>query len=281
MENVSLTLGTVQMTSSDDRNENLDKAEGYIEQAVKDHKADVVVIPEFFNIPYVFQWRDYAHIDRAEPADGPSITRMRELAKRHGIGLIATIFEEEAAGLYYDTAFFIDESGEIRGKYRKTHPAAVQSLEKIYFRYGSHFPVVNLRGIKFGAVICYDTFFPETARCVAVRGAEVIVAPFAAPPLEPWRSVMIARGFENGVWFSPSNKVGREGDWTFGGQSMIVAPTGRVASELDNTAEGVISAPISREEVFMARREKPMFRDRRPDLYAPICAPTEDILSST
>ena len=109
----------------------------------------------------------------------------------------------------------------------------------------------------------------------------MIVDPFAAPPMEAWRSVMIARAFENGVWFSPANKVGVEGEWTFGGRSMIVDPTGRAVSELDDAAEGVISAPISREAVYMARREKPMFRDRRPDLYSPLCTPTEDILSST
>src|SRR5690606_5198617 len=136
MTDTEIRLATVQMTSGDALEDNLDKAEAYIEQAVKEHSADLVVVPEFFNIPYVFQWRDYAHIDRAEPADGPTITRMRKLAKQHGIGLVATIFEEEAAGLYYDTAFFIERDGSIVGKYRKVHPAAVESLEKIYFRYG-------------------------------------------------------------------------------------------------------------------------------------------------
>lgn len=277
MNDAEIRLATVQMTSGDALEDNLDKAEAYIEQAVKEHSADLVVVPEFFNIPYVFQWRDYAHIDRAEPADGPTITRMRKLAKQHGIGLVATIFEEEAAGLYYDTAFFIERDGSIVGKYRKVHPAAVESLEKIYFRYGSHFPVVRLCGLKVGAIICYDTFFPESARSVAVNGAELIVVPFAAPEVPAWRSVMIARAFENGVWFAPTNKVGREGDWTFGGASMIVDPFGDVAAEIEDNREGVIAATVTRKAVFDARRIKPMFRDRRPDLYTPICTTTEDI----
>jgi len=277
MTDAEVKLAVVQMNSGDDRDANLDKAEAFVETAVREHEAGLVVVPEFFNIPYVFQWRDYAHIDRAERADGPTITRMRALAKQHGIGLVATIFEEEAAGLYYDTAFFIERDGSIVGKYRKAHPAAVQSLEKIYFRFGSHFPVVNLCGLRVGAIICYDTFFPESARCVAVNGAELIVVPFAAPPVGPWRSVMVARAFENGAWFAPTNKVGREGDWTFGGKSMIVDPYGSVAAECDDSGEGVISSLVTRHDVFAARREKPMFRDRRPDLYAPLCTPTEDI----
>lgn len=277
MHEGEITLAAIQMNSGDDVKGNLAKAEAYIEQAVRQNNAGLVVVPEFFNIPYVFQWRDYAHIDRAERADGPTITLMRKLAKQHGVGIVATIFEEEAAGLYYDTAFFIERDGSVVGKYRKTHPAAVQSLEKIYFRFGSRFPVVKLCGLKVGAIICYDTFFPETARCVAVNGAELIVVPFAAPAVPAWRSVMITRAFENGVWFAPTNKVGLEGEWTFGGASMIVDPFGEVAAECGDAEEGVIAAQIVREAVFAARREKPMFRDRRPDLYGPLVAATEEI----
>ena len=270
-------LAIVQMNSTDDLKDNLAKAEAFVTEAATKHGAGLVVVPEFFNIPYVFQYRDYAHIDRAEPEDGPSITLMRKLARQHGIALVATIFEEEAAGLCYDTAYFIEADGEIVGKYRKAHPAAVQSLEKIYFRYGSHFPVFRLRGLNVGAIICYDTLFPESARCVALNGAELIVVPFAAPHLPAWRSIMVTRAFENGAWFAPANKVGPEGDWVFGGQSMIVDPTGEVAAEFDAHEEGVRSALVSRKAVYDARRIKPMFRDRRPDLYTPISTQTEDI----
>lgn len=279
MTPIETKLANIQMNSSDDLKANLDKAEAYIVEAVKDHDAQIVVVPEFFNIPYVFQWRDYGHIDRAEHQDGPTITRMRKLAEQFRISLVATIFEEESAGLYYDTAFFIAPDGAIVGKYRKTHPAAVESLEKIYFRYGSSFPVIKLGGLRVGAIICYDTFFPETARCSAVNGAELIVVPFAAPRVKPWREVMIARAFENGAWFAPTNKVGLEGEWTFGGRSMIVDPFGDVAAEFDDAEEGVRSALVTNSAVFAARRQKPMFRDRRPDLYAPICTATETILA--
>ncbi len=280
MDKDELRLAVVQMNSGDDRDANLDKAASLIARAAEDEGADLIVVPEFFNIPYVFQWRDYGHIDRAEPADGPSIRLLRDLARKHGVGLITAIFEEEAAGLYYDTAFFIERDGSIVGKYRKTHPAAVASLEKIYFRFGSHYPVVSMLGWKVGAIICYDTFFPESARCVALNGAELIAVPFAAPPVEAWRAMMTTRAFENGVWFAPANKCGVEGDWRFGGQSMIVDPRGGVQAEAGSDDDAVIATEISRDAVFQARREKPMFRDRRPDLYRAITSPTEDLVGS-
>lgn len=277
MDKDELRLAVVQMNSGDDRDANLDKAAELVRRAAEDEGADLVILPEFFNIPYVFQWRDYAHIDRAEPEDGPSIRLVRDLARKHGVGIVTAIFEAESAGLYYDTAFFVERDGSLVGKYRKTHPAAVASLEKIYFRFGSHYPVVKLLGWRVGAVICYDTFFPEAARCVALNGAELIAVPFAAPPVEAWRSMMITRAFENGVWFAPANKCDTEGDWRFGGQSMIVDPRGAVRAEAGASGDAVIASEISRAEVFQARREKPMFRDRRPDLYTAITTPTEDL----
>ena len=176
-----MKLCLIQMNSTPDHGENVARAAGYIDDAVAAGKPDLVVVPEFFNHPYVFQYRDYAHIDEAEGEDGIAISTMRAKARAHGIHIIATIFEAESAGLCYDSAIVIDASGTILGRYRKAHPAAVRSLEKIYFRYGSHFPVFRIGEWRVGINICYDTFFPESARCAAVNGAELIVVPFAAP----------------------------------------------------------------------------------------------------
>ena len=206
-----MKLALIQMNSSPNHAENIARAQAYIDQAVAQHAPDLIVVPEFFNHPYVFQYRDYVHIDEAEREDGPAITAMRNKAREHGVHIVATIFEEHSAGIYYDSAMVIDPVGSILGKYRKTHPAAVRSLEKIYFRYGSKFPVFKIGEWRVGINICYDTFFPETARCSAVNGAELIVVPFACPLIECWREMMITRAFENGVYFAPCNKVGREG----------------------------------------------------------------------
>ena len=212
-----MKLCLIQMNSTPDHAENVARAATHIDRAVAAELPDLVVVPEFFNHPYVFQYRDYRHIDEAESADGIAISAMRAKAREHGIHIVATIFEEESAGICYDSAIVIDPSGEILGRYRKAHPAAVRSLEKIYFRYGSHFPVFRIGDWRVGINICYDTFFPESARCTAVNGAELIVVPFACPPIACWRETMRTRAFENGVYFAPCNKVGLEGEWTFGG----------------------------------------------------------------
>ena len=272
-----MKLSLIQKNSSPDRHENVDRAARLIDEAVARDKPDLVVVPEFFNHIYVFQYRDYKYIDCAETEAGVAITRMREKAKEHGIHLIATIFEEHSAGHYYDTAMVINPEGEIIGKYRKVQPAAVASLEKIYFRYGSYFPVFKIGEWRVGINICYDTFFPESARCSALNGAELIVVPFAAPKMECWREMMMTRAMENVVYFAPCNKVGLEGDWVFGGRSMIVAPDSEVLAEAGEDGDEIISVPLERDLVFERRRLRPMFRDRRPDLYTPICSATEDI----
>lgn len=272
-----MKLSLIQMNSSPDRDENVERAARHVDEAVARDRPDLVVIPEFFNHIYVFQFRDYQYIDCAEREDGVALSRMCEKAKEHGIHVIATIFEEHGPGLYFDSACVINPAGEIVGKYRKVQPAAVRSLEKIYFRYGSYFPVFKVGEWRVGINICYDTFFPESARCSALNGAELIVVPFAAPPIECWREMMMTRAFENGVYFAPCNKVGLEGNWTFGGRSMIVAPNSEVLVEAGDEGDQIISAELDRDLVFETRRSRPMFRDRRPDLYTPICTPSEDI----
>lgn len=272
----TLRLALIQMQSKEGaRDENVAKACEYIDE-VAGEAPDLIVLPEFFNHEYVFQYRDYAHIDCAEPESGHTITAMREKAREHRTAICATIFEEQGPGVYFDTAFFIAPDGEIIGKYRKTHPAAVQSLEKIYFRGGSRFPVVNVKGFKVGAVICYDHCFSETARCCAVNGAELIVGPFAAPSFPTWDHLMITRAWENGVYLAPCNKVGLEGEWVFGGRSHIVDPFGEILATASDERDDIIVAELSRDQVYAARRRWPMLRDRRPEVYGPLTASDED-----
>ncbi|HET6998565.1 MAG TPA: carbon-nitrogen hydrolase family protein [Solirubrobacterales bacterium] len=271
-----MKLSLIQMNSAGERDANLARACDLIDAAASAEQPDLIVLPEFFNTIYFAQYRDTAYIDMAEPDDGPTIKAMQERARAHRCHIVATIFETESAGLYYDTAILIDPDGEIVGKYRKVQPAAVQSLEKIFFRYGSYFPVFRVGDWRVGINICYDTFFPESARCTALNGADLIVVPFAAPKQVLWRDIMRTRAFDNGVWFAPCNKVGTEREWTFPGGSMIVDPRGEVIAEAGDTEE-TISADLDLDAVTATRRRYPMFRDRRPELYGPICAPTEDI----
>jgi len=259
------------------RDENVDRASQFIERAAADG-AELVVLPEFFHCEYFPQYRDYKYMDYAEPDTGYTTTRMRRLATALHLWIVSTIFEKERPGLYYDTAMLINPEGEIAGKYRKVHPAALLSLEKIYFRGGSSFPVFRAGEWTVGFSICYDNLFPESCRCLAVRGAELIIAPYATPIDDPWENFLTTRALENGVFLAACNHVGQEGDWCMTGKSMVITPRGKIAIQASGSDEAIITLDISREDVEAARRSFPLFRDRRPEVYSVIAAPAEECL---
>jgi N-carbamoylputrescine amidase len=262
------------------RDENVGRATEFIAHAAKDG-AEVVVLPEFFNYEYFPQYRDYRYMDYAEPQDGFTTTCMRETARANRIWVVSTIFEMERPGLYYDTAMLIDPGGEIVGKYRKVHPAALLSLEKIYFRGGSSFPVFRIGDWTVGFSICYDNLFPESCRCLAVAGAELIIAPYATPIDDPWENFLTTRALENGVFLAACNHVGQEGEWRFSGKSLLISPRGKVIEAASGTEEQIITAEILREQVVDARRRFPLFRDRRPELYGVIAQSIETLFPSS
>jgi N-carbamoylputrescine amidase len=259
------------------RDENLDRACAFISEAAAGG-AQVIVLPEFFNCEYFPQFRDYRFMDYAEPDTGPTTDRMRAAAREHGVWLVSTIFELARAGLYFDTAMLIDPEGNIQGKYRKVHPAALLSLEKIYFRGGSSFPVFKLADWTVGFSICYDNLFPESCRCLALGGAELIIAPYATPVADPWENFLSTRALENGVFLAACNHVGLEGEWRMSGKSMIIAPSGRIAVQASAAEEQIISLDIARADVFTARRNFPLFRDRKPEAYTAISTPVDDLV---
>lgn len=267
-----MKIAAVQMTSSEDVSENIQRACAYVDRAAKEHGAALVVLPEFFNNFYFAQYQDKAYHALSEPEDGRTLTAMREAARRNRIAVIATIYEMAGPGLYYDTAFHIDADGETVFRYRKTHPAAVLSLEKLYFRYGTRFDTYRLDDWRVGIGICYDMAFPETARSLAINGAELLVAPYATSRTAMFQEVLRTRAFENGCYLLAANKVGRERGWTFGGQSFICDPWGKVLATLDTQEQGIISAEIARGAVIQARIDFPSRRDRRPELYGAITA---------
>src|SRR5262249_39008070 len=140
----TMRIALIQMNSrTAARDDNVERACSFIEKAAR-AKPDIVVLPEFFNNEYFPQYRDSKYMDNAEAEDGYTQTRLKKEARRHGIHLVSTIFEMARPGFYYDTAMLISPEGEIAGKYRKVHPAALLSLEKIYFRGGSSFPVFRI-----------------------------------------------------------------------------------------------------------------------------------------
>jgi len=272
-----MRLTLIQMNSrAAARDENVERACAFVDEAAH-QRPDIVVLPEFFNVEYFPQYRDYRYMDYAEPEDGYTQTRMKEKARQHGIHVVSTIFEVARPGFYYDTAMLINPAGEIVGKYRKVHPAAYMSLEKIYFRGGSSFPVFPVGEWTIGFSICYDNLFPESCRCLMLHGAELIIAPYATPVADPWENFLTTRALENGVFLAPCNHVGQEGDWAMSGKSMIIDPLGKILTQASGTEEEVFSADIDREAVIRARQRFLLARDRRPDAYTAITRPTEEL----
>ena len=278
-----MRISLIQMNSrAEARDENVRRACEFVARAASDG-AQLVVLPEMFHSEYFPQYRDYKYMDYAEPDTGYTTSQMRSLAASLRIWIVSTIFEMERPGLYYDTAMLISPEGAIAGKYRKVHPAAFLSLEKIYFRGGSSFPVFRLplAGLEhwtIGFSICYDNLFPESCRCLAVNGAELIIAPYATPVDDPWENFLTTRALENGVFLAACNHVGQEGNWRMSGKSMVITPRGKIAIQAGGTEEEILTLDICRDDVIAARRSLPLFRDRRPELYSAIATPVEQLL---
>ena len=274
-----MRISLVQMNSrASARDENVDRALEFVDRAAA-AGADLIVLPEFFNREYFPQYRDLRFMEYAEAEDGYTQSRVRERAKLHRVHVLSTIFEIARPGLYYDTAMLIGRDGEIRGKYRKVHPAALLSLEKIYFRGGSSFPVFAVDDFIVGISICYDNLFPESCRCLALNGAELILAPYATPLGDPWENFLSTRALENGAYLAACNHVGPEGDWNMSGKSMVISPLGKILEQASPVAEQLLTVEIRREQVIEARTRFPLFRDRRPDAYSAVTAATESLHS--
>lgn len=261
-----MKISIIQINSKEnDRDYNVEKARKWISRAART-KPNIIVLPEFFNTEYFPQYRDYKYYRYAEREDGYTISAIRALAQKHSLHIVATIYEEEMPGYYYDTAIIIDPQGNTVGKYRKVHPAAVKSLEKIYFRPGSKFHIFHINGWKVGIIICYDYRFPEAIRCLALLGAELVIIPFATPTTQMFSKALPTRAWENSLYIAACNKVGKEGDWVFPGDSMIVDPTGKIVKSA-GSKETTFSAELDLSYVHQTRMMNTVFRDRRPEVY--------------
>lgn len=273
-----MRIALIQMNSKEhNRDYNVDKACNRIKEAIQ-YEPNIIVLPEFFNTEYFAQYRDYTYMNYAEKDDGYTIARIKELSRKYSVYLIATIYEEDKPGFYYDTAMIINPEGNLLGKYRKVHPAAVNSLEKIYFKRGSKFPVFTIDGWKVGIIICYDLRFPESIRCLALQGAELVIIPFATPTIDMWPRALPTRAWDNSLYVAACNKVGKEGDWVFPGGSMIVDPEGNIMKSAGD-GEETITVDLDLSLVHKVRMRHTVFRDRRPEVYK-IISMFEDELSS-
>src|SRR3989337_2764071 len=217
-----VTLGLVQMSTSEDVKANLAKAAARIREAAQ-KGAQIVCLQELFRSRYFCQSEDQRYFDLGETIPGPSTESLSALARELQIVIVASLFEKRSAGIYHNTAVVLDADGSIAGKYRKMHiPDDPLYFEKFYFTPGDlGFPSFQTRYARVGALVCWDQWFPEAARLASLSGAEILVYPTAIGwiPKEPravaqkqrdaWELIQRAHAIANGVFVASVNRVGR------------------------------------------------------------------------
>ncbi len=281
----NVTFAATQFSCSWDKRANIAKAKE-LARAAAAKGANVILIQELFETPYFCQDQSPDNFALAAPFEGnPLIAEMATLAKELGVVLPVSFFEK-AGHAHFNSLAMVDADGQVLGLYRKSHiPDGPGYQEKYYFTPGdTGFKVWQTRFGKIGAAICWDQWFPESARAMALMGAEALLYPTAigtepppAPPVDSrdhWRRVMQGHAGANYVPLVASNRIGTEkgqaGEMTFYGSSFVAGPTGELAAELGRTEEGVAVATFDLDEIAKMRASWGLFRDRRPDLYGPI-----------
>lgn len=274
----------MQFACTQDRAANVAKAKALARAAVK-RGANVVLLHELFETPYFCQDQSADNFALAQPFEGnPLIAEMAALAKELGVVMPVSFFER-ASNAHYNALAMIDADGAVLGRYRKSHiPDGPGYQEKFYFNPGdTGFKVWRTRFGMFGAAICWDQWFPEAARIMALKGADALFYPTTigsepppAPPVESrdhWRRTMQGHAAANYIPLAASNRIGVEkggaGAMTFYGSSFIAGPTGEIVAELARE-EGFVTAAFDFAAIAKARASWGLFRDRRPDLYGPL-----------
>jgi len=241
----------------------------------------VLALQELCNQPYFPPSRDTRWHGAAERIpDGPSVSQARVWAARHKMVLVLPVYEEEAPGIYYNSAAVIDADGSYLGKYRKVHiPDMVDWPEKFFFRPGNlGFPVFKTTFGRVGVYICYDRHFPEGFRALALAGAELVVVPTATGPHSRsiWEIELKAAAIANSYFVAGVNRVGKEAPWNiaeFYGASLVVNPNGEVVAQGGQEDELVV-ADLDLDLVRTQRSFWQFYRDRRPELYGTLADPS-------
>jgi len=287
-------VGLVQMSCGPEPEANLQKAIDRVADAAG-RGAQVICLPELFQTQYFCQREDASLFDLAEPIPGPTSAKLGEIAKKHSIVLVASLFEKRAPGVYHNTAAVFDTDGALRGLYRKMHiPDDPLYYEKYYFTPGDlGFRAHNTSFGRVGTLVCWDQWYPEGARLTALQGASILFYPtaigwhpaekadFGTAQHDAWRTIQRAHGIANGVYVGVVNRVGFEtgnirgksasGDGLeFWGGSFLCDPFGTVLAEASHDKEEILIGDVDLRKLEEIRRNWPFLRDRRIDSYAPI-----------
>jgi len=276
----NLTVGLVQMSCVEDPKKNLDKATSRIEEAAKEG-AGVVCLQELFRSHYPCQSEDVRFFDLAEPIPGPSTESLGKVAAARKVTIVASLFERRAQGVYHNTAVVIDADGKLVGRYRKMHiPDDPRYYEKFYFTPGDlGFMAHPTSHGTLGVLVCWDQWFPEAARLVALGGAQILFYPTAIGwhPAEEdavkksqqsaWELIQRSHALANGVYVAAVNRVGTEDGLQFWGNSFVADPFGEVIARASSIDEETLVVNCDLKKIDQTRRNWPFLRDRRIDAY--------------
>ena len=280
-------VGLIQMKCSTNTAENFAKAEKRIQEATK-RGAQIVCLQELFRSQYFCRDENAELFDLAEPIPGPSSEALGKLARKLGVVIVGSLFEQRTAGVYHNTAVVLDADGALLGKYRKMHiPDDPLYYEKFYFTPGDlGFPNFDTRFGRIAVLVCWDQWYPEGARLASLGGANIIFYPTAigwhpsekrehgAAQLDAWRTIQRSHAIANGIFVAAVNRVGFEGTkesgLEFWGSSFVADPFGRILAEASTNKEEVLVVECDPRRVDDTRRNWPFLRDRRIDAYSPI-----------
>lgn len=264
-----LRVAGLQMRCSSEPKKNLENAVSMIALAAE-RGAEVIATQQLFHLPWFAFEKNKTGFQFAESIDGPTVTRLREEAARHKVVLIGTIFEKEGDA-FYNTAVVIEKDGSLLGKYRKIHlPEIPLWDEKYYFKSGDlGFPVFETSVARIGIQICWDNFFPEGTRILALRGAQLIIAPTAAAfaSQSRWEKMISANALSNNLFVLRVNRSGTEAHQEFYGRSFCVNPFGEYVAEPTGANDAILFSDLNLHEVKESREIWSFLRDRRPDQY--------------
>ncbi|HEC87378.1 MAG TPA: acyltransferase [Thermoplasmatales archaeon] len=278
-----LKLSLIQMSCIEDKEKNKQKAKKLIENAGKE-EANIVCLQELFFFTYFPQEMNHEFFKIAETIPGDTTEFCQKIAEENGVILVTPIFEKVMEGLWYNTTVIINENGEFLGKYRKNHiPEEPMYYEKYYFKPGDlYYPVFETKYANIGIGICWDQWFPETGRILALNGAEIILFPSAIGRSyhgsdawtwermrDEWILVNRAQAAMNEVYLGALNRVGKEKEMEFFGNSFICNPVGEIIKKGGDKQE-IITASLDASLFDEVRRLWPFFRDRRSEIYKKI-----------
>ncbi len=273
----TLSIGIVQCALGGAREENADRVLALVREAAK-LGAKLVVTPELLEGPYFCREEKDAFFEWARPVEGNvMLARFQALAKELGVVLPFSFFEK-AGNAYYNTLAMVDADGALLGTYRKSHiPDGPGYEEKFYFRPGdTGFRVFETKAGKVGGAVCWDQWYPECARALALLGADVLVYPTAigSEPANPaldtrdrWRRAMVGHAVSNVIPVAASNRIGEEDGQLFYGSSFVAGTDGSFLSEMGREETGVRVVTLDLAAIRRERASWGFFRDRRPELY--------------